>query len=182
MESFEIFCSSRSVIRMINSRRMRWARHVARRRGRNAYRVLVGTPVGKRLLWRTRRRWEDNIKIDLKEMGWECVDRIYLAQARGKWRLFRTWQWTFGYHTMRGICWLAGKLSVFKETLPYGVSVRCNNFWLCFALVPVIGAMYAWPEAYCLKLRNEFWWNLVLADGCTASFMLFRPGMVQPVP
>jgi hypothetical protein len=59
-------------IRQIKSRRMRWAGHVARMgEGRNVYRVLVGKPEGKRTLERPRRRWEDGIKIDLREIGWE---------------------------------------------------------------------------------------------------------------
>jgi hypothetical protein len=61
---------------------MRWAGHVARtglRRG--AYRILVGRPVG-----RHRRRWEDNIKIDLQEVGWEGMDWIDLAQDRDRWQ------------------------------------------------------------------------------------------------
>jgi hypothetical protein len=58
------------VIRMIKSRRMRWAEHVARRKEtRNAYRILVGKPEGKTPLGRPRRRWVDNIKIDLREIG-----------------------------------------------------------------------------------------------------------------
>ena len=60
---------------------MRWEEHVARmgeRRG--AYRVLVGKPEGKRPLGRPRRRWEDNIKIDLQEVGCEGMDWIDLAQ------------------------------------------------------------------------------------------------------
>jgi hypothetical protein len=52
-----------SIIRIINSRRMRWAGHVARMEKRNAYRILVGKPEGKRPLGRPRRRWVDNIKI-----------------------------------------------------------------------------------------------------------------------
>jgi hypothetical protein len=56
-----------SIIRMIKSRRMRWAGHVARLGEKmNAYRILVGKPEGKRPLKRSRRRWEDNIKMDLR--------------------------------------------------------------------------------------------------------------------
>jgi hypothetical protein len=71
----------------IKSRRMRWAGHVARMgEGRNVYRVLVGKPEGKRPLGRPRRRWEDGIKMDLREIGWGGVEWIHLAQGRGGWR------------------------------------------------------------------------------------------------
>jgi hypothetical protein len=64
--------SSPSIIRMIKSRRMRWAEHVARMgEKRNAYRILVGYPEGKRPLGRPRRRWVDNIKMVLGEIGWD---------------------------------------------------------------------------------------------------------------
>jgi hypothetical protein len=53
---------------------------------RNAYRLLVGKPEGKRPLGRPRRRWVDNIKMDLLEIGWSCVDWIGLALDRDKWR------------------------------------------------------------------------------------------------
>jgi hypothetical protein len=60
---------------MIKSRRMRWAGFVARMgETRNAYRILVGKPEGKRQLGRSRRRWVDNIKIDLREIGWDGLD------------------------------------------------------------------------------------------------------------
>jgi hypothetical protein len=63
--------SSSNIIRVIKSRRMRWAGHVARMgEGRGAYRILVGRPEGRRPLGRPRRRWEDNIKMDLQEVGW----------------------------------------------------------------------------------------------------------------
>jgi hypothetical protein len=54
--------------------------------GRNVYRVLVGKPEGKRLLGRPRRRWEDGIKMDLREIGWGGVEWIHLAQYRDRWR------------------------------------------------------------------------------------------------
>jgi hypothetical protein len=79
--------SSPDIIRQIKSRRMRWAGHVARMgEGRNVYRVLVGKPEGKRPLGRPRRRWEDGIKMDLREIGWEGVEWIQLAQDRDRWR------------------------------------------------------------------------------------------------
>jgi hypothetical protein len=66
------FYSSPNIIRIIKSRRMRWAGHVARMgEKRNAYRILAGKPEGKRPLGRPRRRWVDNIKIDLREQMWE---------------------------------------------------------------------------------------------------------------
>jgi hypothetical protein len=68
---------------MIESRRMRWAGHVARKgEKRNAYRTLVGMPEGKRPLRRPRRRWVDSIKMDLKEIRWDGMDWIDLTQNR----------------------------------------------------------------------------------------------------
>jgi hypothetical protein len=64
-----------NIIRMTKSRRMKWAGHVAQvGETRNAYRVLVGKPEGKRPLGRPRRSWVDNIKIDLREIGWDGMD------------------------------------------------------------------------------------------------------------
>jgi hypothetical protein len=66
--------SSPSIITMIKSRRLIWTGHVARmRQKRNAYRISVGEPEGKRPLVRTRHRWVENIKIDLREIGWDGV-------------------------------------------------------------------------------------------------------------
>jgi hypothetical protein len=65
---------------------MKWVGHVAHRREmRNAYKILVGKPEGKRPLGRPWHRWEDNIKMDLKEIGFEGVDWIHLPQDRGQW-------------------------------------------------------------------------------------------------
>jgi hypothetical protein len=76
-----------NIVRVIKSRRMRWAGHVARLgEGRGAYRVLVGKPKGKRPLGRSRRRWEDNIRVDFQEVGFGCVDWTGLAQDRDRWR------------------------------------------------------------------------------------------------
>jgi hypothetical protein len=73
--------SSPSISRMIKSRRMRWAGHVARMVAkRNACRILVGKPTGKRPLGRPRRRWVDNIKMDLREIGYGGMDWIDLVQ------------------------------------------------------------------------------------------------------
>ncbi|KAJ4438739.1 hypothetical protein ANN_14690 [Periplaneta americana] len=71
------------------TRRLRWARHVARMgESRNAYRVLVGRPEGKRPLGRPRRRWEDIIKMDLREVEYDDRDWINLAQDRDQWRAY----------------------------------------------------------------------------------------------
>jgi hypothetical protein len=53
---------------------------------RNAYRIMVGKPVGKRTLGKPRLRWVDNMKIDLREKGWDCMDWIDLAQDVDQWR------------------------------------------------------------------------------------------------
>jgi hypothetical protein len=79
--------SSPSIIRIIKSRRMRWAGHIARiGEKRNAYRVLVGKPEGKKPLGRPRLRWVDTIMMDLGEVGWCDVDWIGLSQDRNRWR------------------------------------------------------------------------------------------------
>ena len=79
--------SSPNIVRVIKSRRMRWAGHVARMRaGRGVYVVLVGKPEEKRPLGRPRRRWGDNIKMDLHEVGCGGLDRTELAQDMESWR------------------------------------------------------------------------------------------------
>jgi hypothetical protein len=76
-----------STIRIVKSRRVRWAGYVARMRERAMHiRILVGKPEGKRPLGRPRHRWADNIKIDLRHIGWGHVDWINLAQDRVQWR------------------------------------------------------------------------------------------------
>jgi hypothetical protein len=72
---------------MIKSRKMRWSMNVARMgQKRNVYRILVGKPEGKRPLGRPRRRWVDNIRMDLGEIGWDGMDWIELAQDRDQCR------------------------------------------------------------------------------------------------
>jgi len=74
-------------VRVVKSRRMRCAGHVAHmREERGMHRVLVGKPEGKRPLGRPRRRWEDNIKLDLQEVEEGCGDWMELAQDRDRWR------------------------------------------------------------------------------------------------
>jgi len=79
--------SSPSIVRVIKSRRIRWAGHVGHMgEGRGVYRVLVRKPEGRRPLGRPRRRWEDNLRMDLREVGYGCVDWMELAQDRDRWR------------------------------------------------------------------------------------------------
>jgi hypothetical protein len=81
--------SSPSIIRVIKSRRMGWAGHASRMgERRNAYRILVGKPEGKRPLGRPKRRCADNIKMELREVGWDGRNWIDLAQDRDRWRAY----------------------------------------------------------------------------------------------
>jgi hypothetical protein len=81
--------SSLNIVRVIKSRRLRWAGHVARmEKGRGVYRVLAGRPEEKRPLGRPRRRWEDNIKMDLREIWINGANWIRLSQDRVQWRAF----------------------------------------------------------------------------------------------
>jgi hypothetical protein len=78
--------SSPDIIRQMKSRRMRWARHVARmREGRNVYRVSVEKPQEKRPFGRPRHRWEEGTTVDLREIGSGGVEWIHLAQDRDCW-------------------------------------------------------------------------------------------------
>ena len=75
--------TSPNIVRVITSRKMRWAVHVARM---GEEKVLVGKREGKRPLGRHRRRWVDNIRMDLQEVRCGCMDWIGLAQDRDRWR------------------------------------------------------------------------------------------------
>jgi hypothetical protein len=86
-EELNYMYSLPNIVRVVKSRRMRCAGHVARMgEDRGVYRVLVGKPEGKRLLGRPRRRWKDNFKLDLQEVGGGRVDWMELAQDRDRWR------------------------------------------------------------------------------------------------
>jgi hypothetical protein len=90
--------SSPEIIRQVKSRKMRWARHVARMgEEREVYKVWVGKPEGKRPLGRPRRRWEDGIRMDLRKTGLVGVDWIRLAQDRDQWRAVVSAVMTFGF-------------------------------------------------------------------------------------
>jgi len=80
--------SSPNIVRVMKSRRMRWAEYVARMgKRRGVYRILVGKPEGRRPLGRPRHRWKDNIKMDHQETGCEGMDWIELAQDMDRWRV-----------------------------------------------------------------------------------------------
>jgi hypothetical protein len=86
MEITPIFPAIGQMFSIFRGRRLRWAGHVARVARRGAYRVSVEKPEGRRPLGIPRRRWEDIIKMDLREVGCEGADRIDLAQDRDRWR------------------------------------------------------------------------------------------------
>jgi hypothetical protein len=87
IEELHNLYSSPNIIRIIKSRRIRWAGHVARLgEKRNTYKILMGKLQGKRSLRRPRHRWMDNIKTDLREIGWGGMDWIYLHQDWDQWR------------------------------------------------------------------------------------------------
>jgi len=93
-----------NIVRVVKSRRMRWAGHMARMgQERGVHKVLVGKPEGKRPLGRPRRRWEDNIKMDLQGGGGGCEDWMELAQDRDRWRALVSTLMDLLVPKMRGI-------------------------------------------------------------------------------
>ena len=78
---------SPNIVRVIKSRRLRWAGYVARMGGRSAFKILAGKPIGKRLLGRPRRRWEDIIRMDLEEISINAGKWVDSAQDRNYWRV-----------------------------------------------------------------------------------------------
>jgi hypothetical protein len=87
-ELWDLYCSP-NIIRVIKSRRMRWAGHVACTGDRKStYRVSERKPEGLRPIGGCRRRWEDNIKMDLQEVGRGGMDCMHVAQDRDRWRAF----------------------------------------------------------------------------------------------
>ena len=82
-----IVCTVHLIVRVIKSRRLRWTGHIARiGEGRSAFTILTGTSIEKRLLGRLRHRWEDNIRMDLKQVGVNMRNWIDSAQDRSYWR------------------------------------------------------------------------------------------------
>jgi len=100
--------------------------------GRGVHRILVGKPEGKRPLGRPRRRWEDNIKMDLQEVGGGCGDWMELAQDRDRWRALLSMVMNLRVPKMWGISWLAAEpVSFSRRTLLHGVSKE-GHFSLSF--------------------------------------------------
>ena len=99
----DLYCSP-NIFRVIKWRRMRWAGHVARVvEGRGVCSVVMGKPEGKRPLGRPRRKWEDNIGVDLQAVGIWGVDWAELAQDRDRWRALLIKVMNFRFHKVRGI-------------------------------------------------------------------------------
>jgi len=91
-------------VRVVKSRRMKWAGHAAHMgEERGVHRVLVGKSEGKRPLGRTRRRWEDNIKMDFQEVGGGCGDWMELVEDRDRWRALVSTVMNLRVPKMRGI-------------------------------------------------------------------------------
>ena len=87
-EELHSSCRSPNIVRVIKSRRLRWAGYVARmEEGRSAFKLLTGKLTGKRPLGRLRRRWEDNIRMDLEEIGINAGNWVDSAQDRHYWRV-----------------------------------------------------------------------------------------------
>ena len=87
-EELHTLYRSSNILRVIKSKRLRWVGHVARMGGggRSAFKILTGKPTGKRHLGRPRRRWEDNIRMDLEEIGISAGNWVDSAQDRNYWR------------------------------------------------------------------------------------------------
>ena len=110
-------------MRVIKSRRMRWAGNVARMgEERGAYRVLVGKPEGKRPVGRPRRRWLDNIRMNLQEVGCGYVDWIGLAQDRDRWRALVSAVMNFRVPYAGNFLTSCKPVSFSRRTLHHGVS------------------------------------------------------------
>ena len=112
------------IVPVVKSRRMKWAGHVAGMGvGRVVHRVQVGKPEGRRPLRRPRRRWENNIKMDLQEVGGGCGDWMELAQDRDMWRELVSTVRNLWDPKMQRISLLAAEPFNFsRRTLLHGVS------------------------------------------------------------
>ncbi|KAJ4437185.1 hypothetical protein ANN_17320 [Periplaneta americana] len=139
--------SSPDIIRNIKSRRLRWAGHVARMgESRNAYRVLVGRPEGKRPLGRPRRRWEDNIKMDLREVGYDDRDWINLAQDRDRWRAYVRAAMNLRFDSVRHAAWNSdwvGTPPKYQYSMSFIILISNKGFELnAWNVVPVSNSTF----------------------------------------
>jgi hypothetical protein len=98
----------------MKSRRKRWARNGEKGK---ANRILMWRPEGKRPLGRPRRRWVDDAKLDLREIGWDDMDWIHLAYDREQWRAFVNTVINLGLHKILGNSWVAERLEASQEDL-----------------------------------------------------------------
>jgi hypothetical protein len=105
-------------MKIIKTRMIRWAGNVARMgEKRNAYRLLVGKPEGRRPLGRPRCRWLDNIRMNLVEVGWGDVDWIGLAQYRDRWTALVNSVLNLWCHKMLGNYRVSKQLGIFRVVL-----------------------------------------------------------------
>jgi len=113
-----------NIVWVVKSRRLRWAGYVARMgEGRGVHSVLVGKPGGKRPMGRPRCRWEDNIKMDVQEVGRAFGDWMGFSQDRDRWRALVSMVKNLRVPKMWGISWLAAEpVSFSRRTLLHGVS------------------------------------------------------------
>jgi hypothetical protein len=135
-----------------------WARHVARMvEGRGVHSVLVGKPFG-----RPRRRWDDNIKLDLQEVGGSCGEWMELAQDRDRWRALVSTVKNHKKQKTRGISWLAAEpVSFSRRTLLHGVSkchpVTCRSLAVyLFRKLRDIFINYASVSINCRLFSSDF--------------------------
>jgi hypothetical protein len=120
---------SPTIVRVIKSRRMRWAGHVAQMgEGRDVYRVLVGKPNGKKPLERPGCRWEDNIEMDIQDVGCGGMDWFGLAQYRDRWRSLVNAVMNLRVPYSAGNFLTSCKpVSFSRRTLLHGVSISTNS-------------------------------------------------------
>jgi hypothetical protein len=122
MMNFTASILHRILLNVIKSRRMRWDGHVAHvGEGRRVYRVLIGRPEGKRPLGRPRHRWENNMKMDLREIGIDGANWIQLAQDQVQWQACVNTVMNFRFHQKAG-CFLISLVTISFNILHHGVS------------------------------------------------------------
>ncbi|PNF37640.1 hypothetical protein B7P43_G11969 [Cryptotermes secundus] len=134
---------------MTKSRRMRWAGHVARMgEKRNAYRILVRKLEGKRPLGRPRRRWVDNVKMDLREIGWDGMVWIDVAQDRDQWRALVNTEYTGIQRSCQETSACEEKAAVVRHNdLPWNVRKFMHNQILSFNFTADLEKVHPWAKS-----------------------------------